>query len=392
MENGVRQIVSEGKGIDKGATRVSFSLEMSDNLLRTPLESAHIALGARMVPFGGWFMPVQYTSILDEHAAVRQQVGIFDISHMGQIVVTGAGAESWLKRMLTNNVEKLPVGQGQYSLLLNERGGVIDDLIIYREAADRFFAVVNASRIEQDFFWLAQHQPEDVVLANESDLWAGLAVQGPLATAVFARLFKDVVLPPRNGIVRFMHEGQELVVCRTGYTGEDGFEFFCAASHGSAWLKAFVAAGAKPCGLGARDSLRLEMGYPLNGNDLSEELTPLEAGLGVFVDLDKGDFIGRDVLLAQKENGLTRKLVGLQYLEKGAPPRTHYTVESTDGLVIGELSSGLLSPSLMTGIGMAYLPMEFTKLGTVVNIDVRGRKFAAKVVKKPFYKPAPKQA
>lgn len=375
-------------GVDKPVARAIFCVEMSDNLLHTPLESVHVELGAKMVPFGGWYMPVQYTSILDEHAAVRQQVGVFDISHMGQIVVTGAGAEAWLNRMLANNVAKLVPGQGQYSFLLNERGGVIDDLIIYREAADRFFAVVNASRIEQDFFWLAQHQPEDVTLANESELWAGLAVQGPLSAAVFARLFNGVSLPPRNGIVRFTHEGQELVVCRTGYTGEDGYEFFSAASAGPAWLKAFVAAGAKPCGLGARDSLRLEMGYPLNGSDLSEDLTPLEAGLGFFVDMDKGDFIGREVLAAQKAQGLTRKLVGLQYLDKGAPPRAHYAVESSDGQVIGELSSGVLSPSLMTGIGMAYLPIAFTKLGTIVNIDVRGRKFSAKVVKKPFYKPA----
>ncbi|MFY7818047.1 MAG: glycine cleavage system aminomethyltransferase GcvT [Akkermansiaceae bacterium] len=361
---------------------------MSDNLLHTPLESVHVELGAKMVPFGGWYMPVQYTSILDEHAAVRQQVGVFDISHMGQIVVTGSGAEEWLNRMLANNVAKLATGQGQYSFLLNGRGGVIDDLIIYREAADRFFAVVNASRIEQDFFWLAQHQPEDVTLANESELWAGLAVQGPLSAAVFARLFEGVSLPPRNGILRFMHNGQELVVCRTGYTGEDGYEFFSSASNGPAWMKAFVAAGAKPCGLGARDSLRLEMGYPLNGSDLSEDLTPLEAGLGFFVDLEKGDFMGRDLLATQKAQGINRKLVGLQYLDKGAPPRAHYAVESSDGQVIGELSSGVLSPSLMTGIGMAYLPIEFTKLGTIVNIDVRGRKFSAKVVKKPFYKPA----
>lgn len=375
--------------VDKRGARVIFCVEMSDTLLHTPLESVHVELGAKMVPFGGWYMPVQYTSILDEHAAVRQQVGVFDISHMGQIVISGAGAEAWLNRMLANNVAKLAPGQGQYSFLLNERGGVIDDLIIYREAADRFFAVVNASRIEQDFFWLAQHQPEDVALANESDLWAGLAVQGPLSAAVFGRLFTGVSLPPRNGILRFTHEGQELVVCRTGYTGEDGYEFFSVASHGPAWLKAFVEAGAKPCGLGARDSLRLEMGYPLNGNDLSEELTPLEAGLGFFVDMEKGDFMGREVLAAQKANGLTRKLVGLQYLDKGAPPRAHYAVENTEGEVIGELTSGVLSPSLMTGIGMAYLPIAHTKLGTVVNIDVRGRKFSAKVVKKPFYKPAP---
>ncbi len=375
-------------GVDKPVARAIFCVEMSDNLLHTPLESVHVELGAKMVPFGGWYMPVQYSSILDEHAAVRQQVGVFDISHMGQIVVAGVGAEAWLNRMLPNNVAALAPGQGQYGFILNERGGVIDDLIIYREAADRFFAVVNASRIEQDFFWLAQHQPEDVTLANESELWAGLAVQGPLSAAVFARLFDGVSLPPRNGILRFTHKGEDFVVCRTGYTGEDGYEFFSSASTGASWMKAFVAAGAKPCGLGARDSLRLEMGYPLNGSDLSEEHTPLEAGLGIFVDLEKGDFMGREVLATQKAGGLTRKLVGLQYLEKGAPPRAHYTVETTEGQSIGELSSGVLSPSLMTGIGMAYLPIAWTKLGTIVNIDVRGRKFSAKVVKKPFYKPA----
>jgi aminomethyltransferase len=388
----MRNFLAQSLGVDKHDASVIFCVEMSDNLLHTPLESVHIELGAKMVPFGGWFMPVQYTSILDEHAAVREKVGIFDISHMGQIIVRGAGAEAWLNRMLANNVAVLQPGDGQYSFLLNEKGGVIDDLIIYREAADAFFLVVNASRIEQDFFWLARHQPEDIALANESDLWAGMAVQGPTAVATFAALFPEQTIPPRNGILRFTHQGEELVVCRTGYTGEDGFEFFSPASSGPAWLKAFVAAGAKPCGLGSRDSLRLEMGYPLNGNDLSEELTPLEAGLGFFVDLNKGDFVGRDVLTAQKANGLTCKLVGLQYLEKGAPPRAHYTVETPEGEVIGELASGVLSPSLMTGIGMAYLPIAHTKLGTLLNIDVRGRKFSAKVVKKPFYKSALKGA
>jgi aminomethyltransferase len=388
----MRNFLAQSLGVDKHDASVIFCVEMSDNLLHTPLESVHIELGAKMVPFGGWFMPVQYTSILDEHAAVREKVGIFDISHMGQIIVRGAGAEAWLNRMLANNVAVLQPGDGQYSFLLNEKGGVIDDLIIYREAADAFFLVVNASRIEQDFFWLARHQPEDIALANESELWAGMAVQGPTAVAIFTALFPEQTIPPRNGILRFTHQGEELVVCRTGYTGEDGFEFFSPASSGPAWLKAFVAAGAKPCGLGSRDSLRLEMGYPLNGNDLSEELTPLEAGLGFFVDLNKGDFVGRDVLTAQKANGLTCKLVGLQYLEKGAPPRAHYTVETPEGEVIGELASGVLSPSLMTGIGMAYLPIAHTKLGTLLNIDVRGRKFSAKVVKKPFYKSALKGA
>ncbi len=365
---------------------------MSDTLLHTPLEAAHIELGAKMVPFGGWYMPVQYTSILDEHAAARNNCGVFDISHMGQVVIEGEQAEFWLNKMLANNVAVLPAGGGQYSFLLNENGGVIDDLIIYRESATKFFAVINASRIKEDMAQLITHLPTDVVLTNESDLWAGLAVQGPQASAVFAHIFPNVTLPPRNGILRFMEQGQELVVCRTGYTGEDGFEFFSPAEHGGTWMHTFIKHGAKPCGLGARDSLRLEMGYPLNGNDLSEELTPLEAGLGFFVDLNKGDFIGRDVLARQKTDGITRKLVGLQYNEKGAPPRAHYTVETPSGEVIGELSSGVHSPSLQTGIGMAYVPIAYSKLGTDLCIDVRGRKFSAKVVKKPFYKTANKGA
>lgn len=371
--------------VDRDIAKVDACASMSEELRRTPLEEMHLALGAKMVPFGGWLMPVQYRSILEEHAAVRTQVGVFDISHMGQVVFSGPDAEKWLNGMLTNNVAKLDDGQGQYSMMLNEQGGVIDDLIIYREAADRYFAVINASRIDVDVAWLQEHQQGEVLVENQSDAWAGLAIQGPLSAAIFGRIFGGMALPPRNGIQRFFWQGQELIVCRTGYTGEDGFEFFSAADAGCAWLKAFVDAGAVPCGLGARDSLRLEMGYPLNGNDLAENLTPLEAGLGFFVDLAKGPFIGREVLLAQKEQGLQKKLVALRYLEKGAPPRAHYSVETTEGEVIGELTSGVLSPSLMTGIAMAYLPMAYTKLGTTVQIDVRGRKFAAKVVKKPFY-------
>jgi aminomethyltransferase len=359
---------------------------MSDELLRTPLEATHIELGAKMVPFGGWYMPVQYTSILDEHTTVRNHCGIFDISHMGQLIVSGADAETWINSMLSNNVSTLSNGEGQYSLLLNEKGGVIDDLIIYRETENQFFLVVNASHIEQDFFWLAKRQAQFVHLSNESDLWAGMAVQGCQAPSIFNEIFPDQELPKRNGILRFTHGNDEFVVCRTGYTGEDGYEFFCAAAKGGKWFKRFVNAGAKPCGLGARDSLRLEMGYPLNGNDLSEELTPLEAGLGFFVDLQKGDFLGSEKLKKQKNEGLTKKMVGLQYTGKGAPPRAHYLVETPTGKVIGELSSGGLSPSLMKGIGMAYLPIEFTALGTEVNIEIRGRKFPAKVVKKPFYK------
>lgn len=357
---------------------------MSD-LKRSPLEGAHQALGARLVPFAGWNMPVQYSSIIDEHNAVRNKVGIFDISHMGQFLVGGGTAEAWLNRMFTNNIAKLAPGQGQYTLMLNEKGGVIDDLIAYRTGENDYFLVVNASMIEEDFFWMASHQDEQATLRNESDLWAGMAIQGPHAVETFLKACPGEVLPERNGISTL---ASGAIVCRTGYTGEDGFEFFCAAEDGVAWWERFLAAGAAPCGLGARDTLRLEMGYPLNGNDLSPERTPIEAGLGFFCDLGKGDFIGRDVLVSQKANGSELKLAAIQYTDKGAPPRAHYPVVAADGSVIGELSSGVLSPSLMSGIGMAYLPSSFSRPGTELSIDVRGRLFPARVVKKPFYKPA----
>ncbi|HSP43689.1 MAG TPA: glycine cleavage system aminomethyltransferase GcvT, partial [Luteolibacter sp.] len=308
-----------------------------------------------------------------------------DISHMGQFIVEGEGSAAWLKRLLTNNVLKLAPGQGQYTLMLNERGGVIDDLIVYRTGENSWFLVVNASMIGEDFSWMTSHKDEGASLRDESELWAGMAVQGPDAAAVFSKAFPNDILPPRNGIATLTGGG---IVCRTGYTGEDGFEYFCPATEGIAAWKNFLAAGAASCGLGARDTLRLEMGYPLNGNDLSPERSPIEAGLGFFCDLEKPDFIGRDTLVRHKTDGPPMKLTALKYTDKAPPPRAHYPVVAMGGTVIGELASGALSPSLMTGIGMAYLPPEFSKPGTALQIDVRGRLFPAEVVKKPFYKPA----
>jgi aminomethyltransferase len=351
------------------------------------LEALHVRLGGRLVPFAGWYMPVQYSSILQEHAAVRGKAGIFDISHMGQFFVDGAQSAAWLNRVLANNIANLAIGHGQYTFLLNENGGVIDDLIAYRTGETSYFLVVNASMIEEDFFWLAKHQDEGIELRNESYLWAGMAVQGPVAPAAFATVMPGHTLPPRNGFARIATPDGDVIICRTGYTGEDGFEFFSSAETGEIWFQRFVDAGALPCGLGSRDSLRLEMAYPLNGSDLSPTRTPIEAGLGFFVDLDKGDFIGRTALARQKADGPAEKLTALQYTEKGAPPRAHCGVFSPDGEQIGELTSGVPSPSVGQGIGMAYLPTAWTKPGTAVTIDVRGRKFPAVVVKKPFYKP-----
>jgi len=356
---------------------------VTDDLKRTPLEALHQALGARLVPFAGWNMPVQYTSILDEHAAVRNHAGIFDISHMGQFMVSGPSATEWLNRMLTNNIARLNPGHGHYTLMLNEKGGVIDDLIAYRTGEDEYLLVVNASMIDENFEWFARHQDMAVTLRNESGFLAGMAVQGPRSAEIFAAVFPDEHLPARNHISA-LADGSH--VCRTGYTGEDGYELFCSVADAAEYWEKFVAAGAKPCGLGARDTLRLEMGYPLNGSDLSPAHTPIEAGLGFFVDLEKGDFIGREVLARQKAEGPAVKLVALRYTEKGAPPRAHYPVLSAEGEPLGELASGVLSPSLGVGIAMAYLPASHTKPGSRVLIDVRGRQFPAEVVRKPFYK------
>lgn len=347
------------------------------SLKRSPLHAAHLARGGKVVPFAGWEMPVQYANLIAEHEAVRTKCGIFDISHMGQLVVTGAGAGGALNRLLTNDVAKLGDGEGQYTLMLNDDGGVIDDLILYRESETQFFLVANASMIEKDVAWLESHLPGDVKLGNASESWAGLAIQGPQATDIFHRMGLEVDLPPRNGIARV----GSYVICRTGYTGEDGFEFFCAAEEGGAWFDRFIEAGAVPCGLGARDSLRLEMGYPLNGSDLTPEHSPVEAGLSFFVSLEKGDFIGRERCLADKA-APRRKLTAIATTAKGPPPRAHYDVCEPHGDKIGELTSGILSPTHRVGIGMAYLPLEYSKPSCEIEIEVRGRRVPAITIKK----------
>ena len=356
----------------------------------TPLYDEHVRLGAKIVPFAGWLMPVQYTSILEEHQAVRNNVGIFDISHMGQLIVEGSDAREWLNTMLTNNIDKLDVGTGQYTFLLKEDGGIIDDLIVYRVDDEKFLLVVNASCTDEDFAWLDQHRPKDVDLNNRSADFGGVAIQGPRVTELFHALFgDDVDLPPRNHIIDLRLDGTTVSVARTGYTGEDGVEvFFRADEAGTFWnaaLERGKAFGIKPCGLGARDTLRLEMCYPLNGSDLSPERNPIEAGLGFFVDLTKSNFIGRDALLQTKESGPREKLVSFRMKEKGPPPRPHYAVFE-NGDRIGEVTSGTLSPSLNWGVGMAYVSASHAKIGTQIDIEIREKKFPATIEKKPLYK------
>jgi len=356
----------------------------------TPLYEEHVRRGAKIIPFGGWLMPVQYTSIVGEHQAVRNNVGIFDISHMGQLIVSGPAAGKWLNTMLTNNIDKLGLGQGQYTFLLREDGGIIDDLIVYRIEKGEFLLVVNAARTDEDFAWLDRHRPTDVDLKNRSADFGGVAIQGPRVAQLFHALFgEDVDLPARNHIVDLGFDGAKVSVARTGYTGEDGVEVFFrtkdAVKFWNAVLEKGDPFGIKPCGLGARDTLRLEVCYPLNGSDLSPERNPIEAGLGFFVDLTKPKFIGREALLKTKENGSPEKLVAFRMQAKGPPPRPHYLVFE-NGERIGEVTSGTLSPSLNYGIGMAYVSAPHTKIGAQIDIEIRGQKFPAIIEKKPLYK------
>lgn len=351
---------------------------------RSPLHDTHVAAGARMVDFAGWEMPVQYTGILDEHRAVRNNVGIFDISHMGEFFVNGPRALEWLDGMLTNSVAKLAVGEAQYTLMLNDQGGVIDDLIIYRTADTAYLLVVNAAKIDEDAAWMQQHLVDGVEFQNQSNDHGAVAVQGPQAAALFQKLFGFDLPAERNRVIQVIWIDTPVWVVTTGYTGESGFECVAPTRRITALWNACVDAGARPCGLGSRDTLRLEMCYPLNGSDLSPERTPLEAGLGFFVDLSKSDFIGKPALVSQKAAGIPHRLMAIAVTEKSPPMRSHYPVW-IDGQCVGETSSGALSPSLGIGIAMAYIPTNFAKVGQPVEIEVRGKKYPAIIKKKPLY-------
>jgi aminomethyltransferase len=388
-----------------GLAKSRLSLVTPGEYKKTPLYDEHVRLGAKMVPFAGWLMPVQYTSIVAEHQAVRNDVGIFDISHMGQLLVDGAAAGEWLNTILTNNINKLSVGMGQYTFLLNERGGIIDDLIIYRIGEQKFLLIVNAARAEEDFTWLQKHLKEgrslyrpggglDIAapckLTNRSAEFGAAAIQGPRVVELFRAVFGENVHPPsRNAIVDVPFDATTVSVARTGYTGEDGIEVFFRATDAlkfwNAALEKGKPFGIKPCGLGARDTLRLEMCYPLNGSDLSPDRNPIEAGLGFFVDLTKSNFIGRDILLETKEKGPREKLVPFRMKDKGPPPRPHYAVFQ-NGERIGEVTSGTLSPSLNWGVGMAYVSTAHAKIGAEIAIEIRGQGFPAIIEKKPLYK------
>ncbi len=378
---------------------------MSDELLYTPLRSWHAAHGARLVPFGGWEMPVQYTSIVEEHTATRTAAGLFDISHMGRINFVGPGAATLLDRLLTNSVATLKPGQIRYALVCNEQGGVLDDVLVYRTPASDHtdhMLVVNASNRPKIVQWIERHRTAgDGVEVRDMTLELGMiAVQGPRALELVAPLV-DLRRPggapdptaTLDAVPYYYFAGVGTcgswgIVSRTGYTGEDGVELIVPSEKvAELWEKLNVAGGpygVRPCGLGARDTLRLEAAMPLYGHELGEDTNPLEAGLGWAVKLDKGAFIGRDALAAAQQAGLKRRRVGLE-LEGRRPAREGYAVIHADH-AIGRVTSGTFTPTLAKSIAMAYVPAEFAQPGTQLAVDIRGQQVAARVVKLPFYK------
>jgi aminomethyltransferase len=343
-------------------------------LRRTPLYDRHRAAGARIVPFAGWEMPVQYEGIIPEHRAVREHAGVFDVSHMGQLELRGPGALDFAQRMLSNDLDRIGAGTAQYTLLLDERGCPVDDLIAYRFADDHILLVVNASRVDDDREWLERHLCDDVSLEDRSADMAMLALQGPQS-------FSLIELPDLEpfGFAEATVTGVHAIVARTGYTGEPGVELMVDAGDAETLWDAIAAAGATPCGLGARDTLRLEVCYPLYGNDLSLERTALEAGLGWVCALDAKDFTGAEALRRQKAAGGYDRLVAFVVDGRGIPRQGMPIVPE------GEVTSGTMSPSLGVGIGMGYVPANRTEPGTRIQIDVRGRPVEAEIRKKPLY-------
>ena len=361
---------------------------MTEKLKRTPLYHIHKELGARLVGFGGWEMPVQYSSIIDEHLTVRSNVGLFDVSHMGELEIRGPGSLSLIQKLIANDAAKLVDGQVLYTPMCTATGGIVDDLLVYRVAADRYMLVVNASNLEKDLEWIHVHSETGVEIEDRSNETSLVALQGRNALLCLQTL-TDVDLTAVN-YYRFTTgqvAGIPTIISRTGYTGEIGFELYVVAERSADLWKAVYEAtnaiGGKPIGLGARDTLRLEARLCLYGNDIDETTTPLEAGLRWTVAFDKGSFIGREALIRQDDEGIKRRLMGFQMLDRSIA-RTHHAVYRQDQRV-GEVTSGAPAPSLKYNIGLAYLPIEISKINTKIEIEIRGRRHPAKVVRTPFY-------
>ena len=363
----------------------------SDNLKKTPLNAAHRALGGKMVDFGGWDMPVQYPAgVIEEHVATRTRAGLFDVSHMGEIWVEGEDAIPFVNRLTTNDVTKLVDGQAHYSALTNDKGGVVDDLLVYRFDANKLLLVVNAGTTDKDWDWISSHKKdENLSLTNASSGYCQIAIQGPEAVDILKTL-TDTDLDA----IKYYHfttgkvDGVESIISRTGYTGEDGFEVYAGAEFAEQlWYKLLEAgkdAGILPCGLAARNTLRLESAMSLYGHELSDEITPLEANLGWITKLNKGEFTGSDSLKEKKESGITRRIVGFEMTEPGIARDGHdvYIGEKR----VGYVTSGSPAPFLKKNIGLAFLPVEFANDGQEIKIEVRGKHLSAKVVPTPFYK------
>jgi aminomethyltransferase len=367
-------------------------------LRQTALIQEHRRLNAKLVDFGGWEMPIQYTGITDEHLACRTAAGLFDVSHMGEVIVEGKHAESYLSYLITNDVSKLAVGHALYTVMCHENGGTVDDLVIYRRGQEHFLVVVNASNTEKDFNHMLEvkktFEPGDrnLQISNVSDQYTQIAIQGRNALSILSQ----ITSAPLSAVKTYGFIEDKIlrnipsILARTGYTGEDGFEIYLPWSQGPTVWNALIEAGRlhglKPCGLGARDTLRLEMKYPLYGNELTDNTHPLEAGLGWVVKWDKVDFLGKAALLRAKENGLERQLAGIRLLGKGIM-RHGYSLYLPHGTEkIGELTSGTFSPSLNLSIGIGYVTIANAKVGSKIAVDIRGQQIPAEIVPTPFYK------
>ncbi len=357
---------------------------------RTPLYDAHLAAGARMVDFAGWEMPVQYAGVLEEHRAVRERAGLFDVSHMGEISVRGPAALGLLQRTTCNDVARLPAGRAHYSALTTPRGTFVDDVLVYRLDEDDFLVVVNASNVAKDFAWIEEHaRGTGAQVRDESDDWCQLALQGPRALEIAQALADaDLAAMRYYGFARMRFDGVESLVSRTGYTGEDGFEVYAPAAQGPRLWSAIVRAGQPhglaPVGLGARDTLRLEAKMTLYGNDIDETTSVLEADLGWIAKIDKGEFVGREVLARQRDEGVARKLVGFEMLGRTIGRHGHACFRGAER--VGEVTSGSFAPHLKKNIGLVYLPPGMWEAGTAFDVEIRGRREGAVVVATPFYK------
>ncbi|GIN19976.1 MAG TPA: glycine cleavage system aminomethyltransferase GcvT [Bacillus bacterium] len=361
-------------------------------LKKTPLYPLYKEFGAKTIDFGGWDMPVQFSGIKEEHEAVRKTAGIFDVSHMGEIIVKGEKSLEFLQKMMTNDFSRLKVGGALYTAMCYENGGVVDDLLVYKLNEEEYFLVVNAANTEKDFDWLNEHASEGVEVEDVSDQYALIAIQGPKAQTILQEMSKNADLND-IGFFKFRQDvdldGAHALVSRTGYTGEDGFEIYCHKDDAEKLWRALLEIGKDegivPCGLGARDTLRFEAALPLYGQELSPEITPLEAGIGFAVKLNKeDDFIGKEALKKQKEQGVDRKIAGVEMIDRGIP-RTGYRVFS-DNKEIGHVTSGTQSPTLKKNIGLVLIGSDYIEDGNEVEIEVRKKRLKAKIIQTPFYK------